>query len=85
VRAQTHDLRSQPLPCAAPLVLANLLRPLLLDLLGAFAHTPAHVIASGLLREEADEIAAAYGERLNLRERARRERGEWAALWLASR
>jgi ribosomal protein L11 methyltransferase len=85
VQARLYDLRSQPLPCAHPLVLANLLRPLLLDLLGALGCAPAHLIASGLLREEADEIAAAYGERLNLRERARRERGEWAALWLASR
>ncbi len=88
VCARLQDLRSRPLPAGHPLVLANLLRPLLLDLLDALArgaHTPAHLIAGGLLREEADEVAAAYDERLNLRERARLRRGEWAALWLERR
>lgn len=42
------------------------------------------LIASGLLREQADEVAQAFARRLGLRERARRERGEWAALWLTS-
>lgn len=75
-----HDVRS-PTP-SAPVVLANLLRPLLLELAGSIEHAPEHLIASGLLREEADEIADAYAERFSLRERERRERGEWAALWL---
>jgi ribosomal protein L11 methyltransferase len=117
-------------------VLANLLRPLLLELAGtmspmaapdAFAtsessakselpaksqpsdpsnpsESPAHfvtsapsdasapptpperleLIASGLLCEQADEVAAAFAKRLGLLERARRERGEWVALWLTS-
>jgi hypothetical protein len=43
------------------------------------------VIAGGLLIEEADEVAAAFAERLGLRERERRRRGEWAALWLTAR
>lgn len=76
--AQTERARRE----RAAVVLANLLRPLLLDLVGAFAEPPAHLIAGGLLREEADEVAHAYEERLGLRERARRERGDWAALWL---
>jgi ribosomal protein L11 methyltransferase len=63
-------------------VLANLLRPLLLDLADTMAEPPRHLIASGLLREQADEVAQAFAKRLGLRERARRERGEWAALWL---
>jgi ribosomal protein L11 methyltransferase len=79
------DLRSDPLP-AAPTVLANLLRPLLLDYarrLGepAAPAPPRTLIASGLLAHEADEIAAAFAAH-GLREADRRERGEWAALLL---
>jgi ribosomal protein L11 methyltransferase len=69
------------------LVLANLLRPLLLDLAEtAPASSPParlELIASGLLCEQADEVAAAFADRLGLRERERRERGEWAALYLS--
>ncbi len=72
---------------ARTVVLANLLRPLLLELADTMP-APARgrrveVIASGLLCEQADEVAQAFAERLGLRERARRERGEWAALWLS--
>jgi ribosomal protein L11 methyltransferase len=70
-------------------VLANLLRPLLLELAETMPvlsppAPPGHLdlIASGLLCEQADEVAGAFARRLGLRERARRERGEWAALWL---
>jgi ribosomal protein L11 methyltransferase len=99
LKAQRFDLRREPLPTpdgdtgppagcpsepgGAPLVLANLLRPLLLSLASSMAEAPRDLIASGLLREEADEITAAFAERLSLRERERRERGEWAALWLS--
>lgn len=95
IEARRFDLRREALPPVdgkpAPIVLANLLRPLLLDLAGAMASTrgpiasvPLDLIAGGLLREQADEIALAFAMRLGLRERARRERGEWAALWLTS-
>lgn len=77
------DLRHEPLPGGYPVVLANLLLPLLLALAESMDAAPRHLIASGLLREQAGEVAAAFAERLSLRERARRERGEWAALWLA--
>ncbi|HKG03318.1 MAG TPA: 50S ribosomal protein L11 methyltransferase [Conexibacter sp.] len=82
------DLRSDAVP-AAPIVLANLLRPLLLDyarLLGSAGgpDAPHTLIASGLLVHEADEIAAAFAA-LGLREQDRRERGEWAALLLSRR
>jgi ribosomal protein L11 methyltransferase len=81
------DLRSDPIP-TVPTVLANLLRPLLLDYacrLGVpgAPPTPRTLIASGLLLEEADKIAAAFTS-LGLQERDRRERGEWAALSLRS-
>lgn len=71
---------------ARTVVLANLLRPLLLELAETMPASapPANLdlIASGLLREQADEVAEAFARRLGLRERARRESGEWAALWL---
>lgn len=87
VDALRHDLlRDGPVPSAGePLVLANLLRPLLLALSeGALpvAATPRHLIASGLLREEADEVAAAFARTHGLREADRREAGEWSALLL---
>jgi ribosomal protein L11 methyltransferase len=116
VEARRHDLRAKT--PSAPLVLANLLRPLLLELADSIerpgeqaggcpggrvdgqvgvpaagctgAHpagrsggrAPNHVIASGLLRGEADQVARVYAERLGLSERERREQGDWAALWL---
>jgi ribosomal protein L11 methyltransferase len=89
------DLRRDAIP-TAPIVLANLLCPLLLDYavrLGeedGFGHrmrgragAPRTLIASGLLVHEADEIAAAFAAH-GLRERDRRERGDWAALLLAA-
>jgi ribosomal protein L11 methyltransferase len=70
-------------------VLANLLRPLLIDLAENMAKAdvralPAHLdlIASGLLREQADEVAEVFARRLGLSERARLDQGEWSALWL---
>ncbi|MET0603799.1 MAG: 50S ribosomal protein L11 methyltransferase [Baekduia sp.] len=84
VTVERFDLiRGGPAP-TAPLVLANLLRPLLLCVARAgFAagETPRTLIASGLLIHEADEIAAAFG-RHGLIEADRRTSGEWAALTL---
>ncbi|MDX6649671.1 MAG: ribosomal protein methyltransferase [Solirubrobacteraceae bacterium] len=74
------DVRSDPMPEAAT-VAANLLRPLLLVVAQRIEVLPAHLVAGGLLREEADEVSAAFAAR-GLRERDRREAGEWAALLL---
>jgi ribosomal protein L11 methyltransferase len=99
IAVRRFDLRRDGLPAMERTVLvANLLAPLLHDLarrLGAVAadreadpdpagpaHAPAHLVAGGLLVEQVDDVAAAFAE-LNLRERARRRRGEWAAVWLA--
>jgi ribosomal protein L11 methyltransferase len=71
-------------PAGGTVMLANLLRPLLLELADTMGAQPRHLIASGLLCEQAGEVAEAFATRLGLRERARRERGEWAALWLTS-
>jgi ribosomal protein L11 methyltransferase len=90
IDVRRFDLRSQSLPWLAgearpdgPVVMvANLLRPLLAELARTLPSPPAHLLASGLLRDEADGIALAFAEHLDLRERARRESGDWAAIWL---
>ncbi|MHB8241151.1 MAG: 50S ribosomal protein L11 methyltransferase [Solirubrobacteraceae bacterium] len=89
---ERFDLRSQRLPWptpaeggrGAPVVLANLLRPLLLELAATMPAAPSHLIASGLLVGEVGEIVAAFAGRLDLRERSRRQSGEWAAVWLTA-
>lgn len=82
--ARRFDLREAPVPAAA-LVLANLLAPLLLiwcsQLAGGMASRPSRVIASGILADEADQIADAFAG-VGLVERRRRVHGEWAALLL---
>jgi ribosomal protein L11 methyltransferase len=85
VAVARFDLRREPLPLlgggVAPTVLANLLRPLLLDLARALDRAPADMIVGGLLDGQVDEVVAAFAER-GLRERGRRASGEWAAAWL---
>jgi ribosomal protein L11 methyltransferase len=84
VRARHGDLlREGPVP-AAPTVVANLVRPLLAHVarVGFDGGPPRVLVVSGLLHDEADAIAAAFGAH-GLRERARRHSGEWAALTLA--
>lgn len=86
IDVRRFDLRHDRWPVAdrqaIPVVLANLLRPLLLDLTATLEQPPEHLIASGLLIEEADEICQAFSRRLGMREHERRSSGEWAALWL---
>jgi ribosomal protein L11 methyltransferase len=87
VQARPFDLRREQLPIIenqpVPIVLANLLKPLLIDLSAAIDSPPRHLIASGLLSDQANDIAAELATRHSLRERRRLTRGEWAALWLA--
>jgi ribosomal protein L11 methyltransferase len=88
IEVRRFDLRREPLPqvASAPpattTMLANLLRPLLLDLAAAIASTPRDLIVGGLLCAEVDEVTQAFADRLGLRERERRESGDWAAAWL---
>jgi ribosomal protein L11 methyltransferase len=92
IQVRRLDLRTEPMPWlggeTAPegplLVLANLLRPLLTSLAESISGPPEHLIASGLLVAEVDEIALAFGERHRLRERLRLQSGEWAALWMSA-
>jgi ribosomal protein L11 methyltransferase len=69
-------------PAESLVVVANLLRPLLLDLARGMPCAPKHLLAGGLLKQQVDEVVEAFGERLGMRERERRERGEWAVVWL---
>jgi ribosomal protein L11 methyltransferase len=84
LEVQRFDLRERAVP-AAPLILANLLAPLLLawvrQLASGAGQPPGMVIASGLLASEADGIAAAF-QAVGLPEARRGIRGEWAALLL---
>ena len=75
------NLREQPGP-PAPTVCANLLRPLLLDVARNLERPPHQLIVSGLLRHEADEVAAAFAGK-GLHEADRRSLAEWSALRLA--
>jgi ribosomal protein L11 methyltransferase len=97
VEARRFDLRRESLPAgddggsddsgSMPVVLANLVRALLLDLavsLTSVENVPRELIASGLLRAETDEVVAAFEAQVGLRERERRYGGEWAAVWLTA-
>jgi ribosomal protein L11 methyltransferase len=80
LEAGRANLREAPGPYA-PTVCANLVRPLLLDVARLLERPPERLIASGLLREEADEVAAAFAPH-GLRERERLHQAEWSALLL---
>jgi ribosomal protein L11 methyltransferase len=83
VEVSRADLRAGPAP-SAPTVAANLLRPLLLAVAdnGFDGEAPEILVASGLLRHEAGEVAAAFTRRQGLREVRRLEAGDWAAILL---
>jgi ribosomal protein L11 methyltransferase len=87
IDVRLFDLRHEALPerdrAPVPVVLANLLKPLLVDLADKISSPPLHLIASGLLSEQASGIASLFAERHGLRERRRLEHGEWSALWLS--
>ena len=71
------DLRAAAAP-AAPTVVANLLRPLLLEVARRGVDAE-RLIVSGLLRGEADEVAAAFE---GFVARSKLEQGDWAAVRL---
>ncbi len=80
------DLLHDGPPPAAPTVVANLMRPLLVQLasVGFAGEPPRVLVVGGLLAHEADEVAAAFALHQGLRERGRRRGGEWAALTLVA-
>jgi ribosomal protein L11 methyltransferase len=83
-RESLADVAGAATALATTTMLANLLRPLLLDLARTIDSPPRDLIVSGLLCAEVDEVARAFAGRLDLREHERRERGDWAAVWLTA-
>jgi ribosomal protein L11 methyltransferase len=75
------DLRAGAGPWA-PTVVANLVRPLLLEVAGRLERVPERLLISGLELGETAEVIAAFG-RHGLREAARREGTGWSALLLS--
>jgi ribosomal protein L11 methyltransferase len=65
----------------APTVLANLVRPLLLEVAANLQRVPGRLIISGLEGDEPAEVVPAFA-RHGLREVARREGGGWSAIEL---
>jgi ribosomal protein L11 methyltransferase len=82
-RVERWDLRSEA-PPVADVVVANLMRPLLLRVAELLPAAPSALIASGLLDEEAGEVAAAF-ERLGMHEQRRLSDRGWTALLLERR
>lgn len=80
-----HDLRVDALPSLrGEIVLANLLRPLLIELAEAMPGPPAQLIASGLLAGEVEQVVQAFVERHQMQLREQRHVGDWAAVWLVA-
>ncbi|HEY6778514.1 MAG TPA: 50S ribosomal protein L11 methyltransferase [Thermoleophilaceae bacterium] len=75
-RVERLNLRDQPPPLAATLI-ANLAGPLLRRVAQLLVERPDALIVSGLLDQEADEVAAAFRP---LRERRRLSERGWSAL-----
>jgi len=80
VEVSRCDLRREPGP-SAPTVLANLVRPLLLEVARVMTRPPERLIASGLLPGEVDEVVAAFAQ---MSESRRLEGDGWAAVYLHS-
>lgn len=78
VRAEQGDVTSEP-PWA-PTVVANLTRPLLGAAALRVQRPPARLLASGMLRDEVDEVVAAWG----MHEVRRLEADGWAAVELTA-
>jgi ribosomal protein L11 methyltransferase len=77
-RVERMNLRDEP-PPQADTIVANLMRPLLVGVATRIERRPRTLIVSGLLDEEADEVADAFAP---LAERERRSAQGWTALLL---
>jgi ribosomal protein L11 methyltransferase len=77
-RVERMDLRTDAAP-VAPIMVANLVRPLLLRVAPLLPEQPETLIISGLLEGEEEEVAAAFAP---LRERRRLRLQGWSALLL---
>jgi ribosomal protein L11 methyltransferase len=79
-RIERRNLREQA-PPGADVLAANLTRPLLLRVAELMERPPETMILSGLLDDEADEVAAAFAP---LAERGRISSGGWTAVALGT-
>ena len=82
LEVRDFDLRSGQVP-GTDMVAANVLAPPLISWAESQRQLAPRLILSGLLTTEADQVAAAFGER-GRHEYDRRVSGEWAALALRS-
>jgi len=80
IEVQHFDLRTDALP-QAPTVVANLLKPLLLELAASCSYAPKKMILSGLLVGEGESVADAF-QSLGLSLRKTLYSGDWEALLL---
>jgi ribosomal protein L11 methyltransferase len=76
----------EALPTLAPTTVANLTSPLLRHVAAGLEgrELPRHLVCSGLLKAEAEEVSSAFG-RVGFSERARRFEGDWASISFAPR
>jgi ribosomal protein L11 methyltransferase len=75
------DLRRGPGPWA-PTVVANLVRPLLLEVAAVLERVPERLLVSGLQLDEVEEVAGAFAARHGLSPAARRDGDGWSAILL---
>jgi ribosomal protein L11 methyltransferase len=85
LRLQRVNLREE-LPSLAATVIANLTAPLLRHVAQSLdpGELPRHLVCSGVLEAEVEEVSAAFG-RAGLAERQRRSEGDWASISFAPR
>jgi ribosomal protein L11 methyltransferase len=76
------NLRSEPAP-VAPIVVANLTAPILIEVAAALTEPPTALICSGLFTREEDAVELAF-EGAGLRAVDRRREGDWAAIGFRS-
>jgi len=79
---EQKNLRAEPAP-AATTVVANLTAPVLRDVASNLAEAPERLILSGLLTEEAQEVADRFAVH-GLTVAKRLDSGDWSALLLAT-
>jgi ribosomal protein L11 methyltransferase len=85
LRLERVNLREE-LPALAPTVVANLTAPLLRHVARYLERRelPRHLVCSGVLDAEVEEVSTAFG-RAGLIEEQRRSEGDWAAISFAAR
>jgi ribosomal protein L11 methyltransferase len=72
------NLRAERVP-EAPILVANLTAPILIEIAARLEQAPRALICSGLLTREADAVASAF-EGAGMQAKDRRREGDWAAI-----